>query len=146
MANLSNDILYAALNELSVGIIIIDEQQQLVFFNQWLSDHSGLYLMQQEGKPLGIVFPQYLSSRLSSACESALSLGLPSRLSNTFNPTPLPLYQKNYLGDEKHLIQQQLSVKKIAIDSSTPLCQIVIDNVTHIVKKERVLWIIITGI
>ncbi len=139
MANLSNDILYAALNELSVGIIIIDEQQQLVFFNQWLSDHSGLYLMQQEGKPLGIVFPQYLSSRLSSACESALSLGLPSRLSNTFNPTPLPLYQKNYLGDEKHLIQQQLSVKKIAIDSTTPLCQIVIDNVTHMVKKEQTL-------
>jgi len=139
MANLSNDILYAALNELSVGIIIIDEQQQVVFFNQWLSDHSGLYLMQQEGKPLDIVFPQYLGSRLSTACESALSLGLPSRLSNTFNPTPLPLYQKNFLGDDKHLIQQQISVKKIAIDSSTPLCQIVIDNVTHMVKKEQTL-------
>ena len=139
MANLSNDILYAALNQLSVGIIIIDEQQQVVFFNQWLSNHSGLHLMQQEGKPLDIVFPQYLGSRLSTACESALSFGLPSRLSNTFNPTPLPLYQKNFLGDDKHLIQQQISVKKIAIDSSTPLCQIVIDNVTHMVKKEQTL-------
>jgi len=139
MANLSNEILYAALNELSVGIIIIDEQQQVVFFNQWLSDHSGLYLTQQEGKPLANVFPQYLSSRLSTACESALALGLPARLSNTFNPTPLPLYKKNFIGDDKHLVQQQISVKKIAIDSSMPLCQIVIDNVTHMVKKEQTL-------
>jgi len=139
MANLPNNILYAALNQLSVGIIIIDEQQQIVFYNQWVSDHSGLSPMQQEGKSLGIVFPQYLGSRLSSACESALTLGLPSRLSNTFNPTPLPLYQKNFLGNDNHLIQQQISVKKIAIDSSTPLCQIVIDNVTHMVKKEQTL-------
>jgi signal transduction histidine kinase/DNA-binding response OmpR family regulator len=139
MANLSNDILYAALNELSVGIIIIDNQQQVVFFNQWLSDHSGLYLLQEEGKLLGLIFPQYLNSRLSAACESALAFGLPSRLSNTFNPTPLPLYQKNFMGDDKHLVQQQISVKKIAIDSSTPLCQIVIDNVTHMVKKEKTL-------
>jgi signal transduction histidine kinase/DNA-binding response OmpR family regulator len=139
MANLSNDILYAALNQLSVGIIIIDEQQNIVFFNQWVSDHSGLSPMQQEGKSLGIVFPQCLGSRLSSACESALTLGLPSRLSNTFNPTPLPLYKKNFLGDDNHLVQQQISVKKIAIDSSAPLCQIVIDNVTHMVKKEKML-------
>ena len=42
MINLSNDILYSALNQLSVGIIIIDESQNVVFFNQWLSDYSGL--------------------------------------------------------------------------------------------------------
>lgn len=139
MAKLSNDILYATLNQLSVGIIIIDENQQVVFFNQWLSDYSGMTLSDHEGKYLGEVFFQYNNSRLSDACQSALALGLPARLSHTFNPTPLPLYQKNFLGDEKHLIQQQISIKKIAIDSPKPLCQIVIDNVTHMVKKEQVL-------
>jgi len=139
MASLSNDILYAALNQLSVGIIIIDEEQRIVFFNQSLSDYSGMVLSEHEGEFIGEMFTQYQDSRLSGACESALTLGLPSRLSHTFNPTPLPLYQKNYLGDEKHLIQQQISIKKIAIDLSKPLCQIVIDNVTHIVKKEKTL-------
>ena len=139
MPNLSNEILYAALNQLSVGIIIIDEQQRLVFFNQWVSDCSGKKLAESEGKLLGDVFNEYQSSRLSNACESALSFGLPSRLSHTFNPTPLSLYQKNFIGDEKYLIQQQVSVKKIAIKSTQPLCQIVIDNVTHMVKKEQTL-------
>ncbi|PKI18046.1 ATP-binding protein [Colwellia sp. 12G3] len=139
MANLSNDILYSALNQLSVGIIIIDESQSIVFFNQWLSDCSGLELVEQEGKYLGDMFPQYQDSRLSNACESALTLGLPSRLSHTFNPTPLPLYQKNFIGDAKYIIQQQISVKRIPINSSKQLCQIVIDNVTHMVKKEQTL-------
>jgi signal transduction histidine kinase/DNA-binding response OmpR family regulator len=139
MANLSNDILYSALNQLSVGIIIIDEAQSVVFFNQWLSDCSGLELIEQEGKYLGNIFPQYHDSRLSNACESALTLGLPSRLSHTFNPTPLPLYQKNFIGEEKYIIQQQISVKRIPIKSAQQLCQIVIDNVTHMVKKEKTL-------
>ncbi|KGJ87371.1 response regulator [Colwellia psychrerythraea] len=139
MANLSDGILYAALNQLSVGIIIIDEQERLVFFNQWLSDFSGLDFSHQEGKKLSGVFPQYQGSRLHHACESALTLGLPARLSNTFNPTPLPLYHSNFLGDDNYLIQQQISVKRIAVESSKPLCQIVIDNVSHIVKKEQVL-------
>jgi len=139
MTNLSNDILYATLNQLSVGIIIIDEQQRLVFFNQWLSDYSGMVLDEQEGNLLDDIFEQYQDSRLSGACESALSLGLPARLSHTFNPTPLPLYQKNFIGDKDHLIQQQISVKRIATNASTPLCQIVIDNVTHMVKKEQTL-------
>jgi len=139
MQKLSNDILYSALNQLSIGIIIIDEKQQLVFFNQWLSDYSGLQLKEQEGKYLGDVFRQYNESRLSDSCESALTLGLPSRLSHTFNPTPLPLFQKNFIGDEQHSIQQQISVKKIAPDLSHSLCQIVIEDVTHIVKKEQML-------
>ncbi|PKG81973.1 hypothetical protein CXF85_15675 [Colwellia sp. 75C3] len=139
MAYLSNDILYSALNQLSVGIIIIDESQNVVFFNQWLSDYSGLELIEQEGKYLGDIFPQYQDSRLSNACESALTLGLPSRLSHTFNPTPLPLYQKNFIGEEKYIIQQQISVKRIPIKSSQQLCQIVIDNVTYMVKKEKTL-------
>ena len=139
MANLTNDILFASLNQLSVGIIIIDEQQRLVFFNQWISDYSGNVLADHEGHFLGAVFTQYQDSRLSEACDSALTLGLPARLSHTFNPAPLPLYQNNFLGDEKFLIQQQISVKKIATESSSPLCQIVIVNVTHMVKKEQTL-------
>jgi len=139
MENLSNNILYATLNQLSVGIIIIDEQQRLVFFNQWLSEHSGMCLAEYEGQLVGEIFPHYNNSRLSDACESALTLGLPARLSHTFNPTPLPLYQRNFFGDEKYLIQQQISVKKISTNSAKPLCQIVIDNVTHMVKKEKTL-------
>ncbi len=139
MTVLSNDILYAALNELSVGIIIIDEQQRLVFFNKWLSDCSGKELDDEEGKLLSDIFKQYHDSRLSSACEAALTFGLPTRLSHTFNPTPLPLYQKHFIGDERYLIQQQVSVKNIANNNGKPLCQIVIDNVTHMVKKEKTL-------
>lgn len=139
MASLSNDIIYASLNQLSVGIIMVCEKQKVVFFNQCISDYTGLSLAESEGKFIGELFPQYIDSRLSDACESALELGLPSRLSHTFNPTPLPLYQKNFLGNDNHLIQQQISVKRVEASGEDRVCQIVIENVTHTLKKERTL-------
>jgi len=139
MRQLSNDILYSSLNQLSVGIVIIDEQQRVVFFNQWLCDYSGLIADDEKEKYLGDIFSEYPNSRLSDACEAALSLGLPTRLSHTFNPCPLPLYPKNAVGDDDNRIQQQISIKSIATNTRQRLCQIVIDNVTHIVKKEKLL-------
>jgi len=136
MKILSNDILYSSLNQLSVGIIIIDEKQRVVFFNKWLGDYSGLLLEQAQNKYLGDIFTEYSNSRLSDACEGALLLGLPTRLSHTFNPSPLPLYQKNAVGDENYRIEQQISIKSIVTKTKQHLCQIVIDNVTHTVKKE----------
>ncbi len=139
MNNLSNDILYSSLNQLSVGIIIIDDNQRLVFFNQWLCDYSGLLLDKEKDKYLGDIFSEYSTSRLSDACEDALMLGLPTRLSHTFNPSLLPLYQKNSIGDESYRVQQQISIKCISTQTKQRLCQIVIDNVTHTVKKEKIL-------
>lgn len=139
MVNLSNEMLYAALDQLSVGIIIIDEEHRLVFFNQCISDNSGLTLSESAGRLLGELFTEYNDSRLHDSCESALTLGLPARLSHTFNPTPLPLYQKNFLGDKSRVIQQQISIKRISGENNPILCQIVIENVTHVVKKEKTL-------
>jgi len=136
MNTLSNDILFSSLDQLPVGIIIIDEQQRLVFFNQWICDYSGFVLEQEKDKNLADIFTEYSNSRLSDACENALLFGLPTRLSHTFNPSPLPLYQKNAVGDENYRIQQQISIKSIATQTKQRLCQIVIDNVTHAVKKE----------
>jgi signal transduction histidine kinase/CheY-like chemotaxis protein len=136
---LDNNILYQSLDQLAVGIIIIDENFNIIFFNRWISEFSGIHFADAQSLFIGDVFNEYNNSRLSRACEDAINIGLPTKLSNTFLPTLLPLYKKNHINDDTHRIEQQISVKSLKVDHHSKLCQIHIDDVSNIVNKELLL-------
>ena len=110
-----DNIFYNTLNQLAIGLMIIDDNYRIVFFNQWLSDSSDFISEEVEGKKISEVFTSYEESRLSDACHDALTFGLPTKLSTTFNQSPLPLYQKHHIGNSEFLLSQHISVKKIMI-------------------------------
>jgi len=139
MKNLSSEILFNSLNKLNVGIIIIDQNSNVVFSNDWISQHSVYQQEECVGKFIGDLFEGYNHSRLSDACQNALTLGLPTKLSNTFNSHPLPFYHKNYIGNAEYLIHQQISVKNIGSGDGNSLCEILIDNVSSSYRKEQML-------
>ena len=139
MKNLSENFLYNSLNQLTLGVIIIDSNLQVVFFNQWVGERTGIHPTTIIGKQITDIFSEYTNSRLSQACDEALNLGLPSKLSNTFNAAPLPLYQKKHLFNERYRLQQQISIKKMTSESGESFCEILIYDVTSTVKKESML-------
>ena len=139
MNNIPKDILFHSVNELSLGIIIIDQNLQVVFYNKWIKVHSGVSDDKGLGNKLGDILEGFNDSRLSDACTEALTLGLPTKLSNTFNPTPLALFQKNHIGDNDYRIQQQISIKSIKTNQNERLCEILIHDVSSSVKKELML-------
>ena len=139
MKNISKSLLLNSLDQLNNGIIIVDKELNVIFFNQWISAVSGIDSSQALGEKIDVLFPSFTNSRLSQACDEALNFGLPTKLSNTFNPSPLPLYKKQHLHDENHRLQQQISIKKINTEDSVDLCEILIDDVSSSVKKENVL-------
>ncbi len=139
MKHLPSDILFSSLNQLEVGVVIIDHDCEIVFFNQWFSDHSGVTSQDVIGKSISSIFSEFTDTRLEEACLCALNLGLPAKLSNTFNPKPLPLFLKNHIGDNHYRIHQQISVKSISSETNEKLCEILIDDVTSTVKKELML-------
>ncbi|MBA6353634.1 MULTISPECIES: response regulator [unclassified Colwellia] len=139
MNNLTKDILFSSVNDLSLGIIIIDENHQVVFYNQWIKDHSVIVDDKGVGCKLGDILEGFNYSRLSDACNEALTLGLPTKLSNTFNPKPLALFHKSHVGDNDYRIQQQISIKSINTSPNERLCEILIQDVSSSVKKELML-------
>jgi len=139
MDNIPKDILYHSLNDLSLGVIIIDQKQHIVFYNQWIKEHSALSDNKDVGCNIADVLEGFRDSRLSDACAEAVTLGLPSKLSNTFNPTPLALFKKRHIGDNNYRIQQQISIKNIRIGQAESLCEILIHDVSSSVKKELML-------
>jgi len=139
MNNIPKDILFHSIDELSLGVIIIDQNQHVIFYNNWIKEHSAISENEGLGCNISDILAGFNDTRLSEACTEALTLGLPNKLSNTFNPTPLALYQKNHFGDENYRIQQQISVKNINIGSGSSLCEILIHDVSSSVKKELML-------
>ena len=139
MAELSKDILFNSVNQLSLGIIIIDQDYDVIFYNQWIKDCSTVVNDQKIGCHISEILEGFNDSRLSEACYDALILGLPSKLSNTFNPKPLPLFQKGHIGDINFRLHQQISVKNIQTQSKESLCEILINDVSSSVKKELML-------
>jgi signal transduction histidine kinase/CheY-like chemotaxis protein len=139
MNNLTKDILFSSVNDLSLGIIIIDENHQIVFYNQWIKDHSAVVDNKGFGCKLGDILEGFNNFRLSDACTEALTLGLPTKLSNTFNPKPLALFHKSHIGDNNYRLQQQISIKSINTFPNERLCEILIQDVSSSVKKELML-------
>ena len=87
------------------------------------------------------VFPELENTRLLECCEEALSNSLPSKLSNSFNPSPFPLYDSQHIGNEFFRLQQMVTIKpqKESGEDSPSVCQIIIHDVTNTVIKESLL-------
>lgn len=128
-------------NSLDAGVLIIDSAWHISYVNDWIYDRSGLTPDQVINQKLTDVFPDLAKSRLIDCCREALDHSMPSRLSNTFNPTPFPLYEPENIGNEFFRLQQMVLIKpqKTKGTHSERLCEIIIADVTSIVIKESLL-------
>ena len=136
MSRANKEILFESLNQLSAGIIILDRDFNIVFFNNWMASHSGIDKALAEQSTIDSLFPDFIGGRVHEACTAAFDFGLPTRLSNTFNPHPLPLYQKLFVGEAAHKLQQKVSVKGI---SDRAFCEILVEDVSSSTSKESML-------
>ncbi|OUS26244.1 hypothetical protein A9Q99_18595 [Gammaproteobacteria bacterium 45_16_T64] len=126
-------------DDLDYGVITLDDQLRVLYFNRWMFEVSGKQPDQVLNIPIERVFPQISNSRFVDACRDAIDLRLPTRLSNSFNPSPLPLYQNKCIGDELYRLQQATVIKPSTDNEGSILCEIYVQDVTPIVSKETLL-------
>ena len=120
------------LNQLNLGIAVVDSDYKIVFWNQWLVSHSGFDEKMVVGQSLLEVYPKLKGTRLQQAIQASTVQKLPSVLSRVFNPSPLPLYDKS-----NHRIKQSITVKPF---SNCPNCSVIqIIDVTSSVAREKAL-------
>ena len=120
------------LNQLNLGIAVVDSDYKIVFWNQWLVSHSGFDEKMVVGQSLLEVYPKLKGTRLQQAIQASTKQKLPSVLSRVFNPSPLPLYDKS-----NHRIKQSITVKPF---SNCPNCSVIqIIDVTSSVAREKAL-------
>jgi diguanylate cyclase (GGDEF)-like protein/PAS domain S-box-containing protein len=121
---------------LDAGVIILDSELRVIYFNNWMYSRSGMGPERVLNLPLNKVFPEIYESRLWDCCRDAVELRLPTRLSNSFNPTPLPIFETRHIGNELYRLQQTVLVKPQEVAGEV-FCEVIVNDVTPTVIKEN---------
>ncbi len=125
-----------ALEKLKNGIIILDQEQRIVFWNPWMERASGHKSEEVLGKWFPEVFPDLSNPRVYASIAEALELRNSSLLSHSFSQNPFPLYLP---GTHRQRMSQNILIQPLYINETMPFCLIDIVDVTASYLREELL-------
>lgn len=122
----------SVLDTIDAGVVVIDEDRNIVAWNDWLAKASNLSASSVLGRNLFEVFDGLKAGRLQSAIDDAFQFGSSSVLTHSLN-TVFPL--RSEIGQEliHNVVIRPVYAEKIAH------CVLQITDVTISVARERVL-------
>ena len=118
----------------NLGLMVLDANQRIVLWNQWLASHSGQSAHRVLGQPLFDAFPELRGQRLEQAVDSAMHSKLPQQLSPALNRSPLPLYPAGTWGGER--IEQAISLTPFA-EGKERYCLVEVSDISSTVGREK---------
>ena len=139
MADLECGTLCSVIDNLEVGVIIINTERRVVRWNNWLAARNCHSAEQADGKLLLELFPEIVGSRLEMAIDHAIRDRMPSLLSPALHGTLLPLYQNAEDRKRNRRMHQLIHVIPLTDAPLQAACLIQINDVTATVSRERVL-------
>ncbi|MBB5046197.1 PAS domain S-box-containing protein [Rhodopseudomonas rhenobacensis] len=122
----------AVVDALDVGVIVLDERQGVVGWNEWIARVSRKPLPAVLGKNLIELFPNLASTRLPSVIADCLQTGSSSILTHSLNKL-LPLHGEG--GEE---LLHNIVVRPVW-SNGAPRCMLQVNDVSVPVARERVL-------
>jgi len=130
-------LLQGVLEAVRAGIIVVDAEQRIVIWNQWMEQHSQLPAAGIQGKTFGEVFPDMVDGRTHIAIRAALENNFASLLSQTLNKAPFPLYANAVDAISGTRMQQAVHVMPLEVDGLARHCVVQITDVSLAVSRER---------
>lgn len=126
-------------DSIDAGIVLIDQSLCFESVNDWFCLHLGKTHDEIVDQSLEQLCELSTDARILDACRDALEFGLPTKLSNRFNASPLPLFLPANNSETRVKLQQRISIKPVSIGNSKTLCLIFIEDVSSTVAKEAIL-------
>lgn len=123
------------LDDLQIGVILLDQEGRIQRWNSWMSKRSGLALNDVVGRRMDEALPTASGSRLLEAIDQALRFRLSSMLAPGLNAGTLPLYQK--AADRKLDRRMQQLIYVTPTRCAPHACLIQVHDMTATVRRER---------
>lgn len=127
------DLNQVALDGIDNGIILLDAQQNILFWNQWLERYSGISAQTAIGQRLEQLFVAPLPAVVLDAIKEACEQGLSRLLSHQLHPQLLPLYNSQ-MPDSKTAIYHSIALRPLR-HNGVVLMQL--HNITTAIRRER---------
>jgi diguanylate cyclase (GGDEF)-like protein len=129
-------LLDKVLHAVRVGMIVLDADERVVFWNRWMEQHSFLPAASVLGKRFVELYPELTNGRAHGAIKGALQSNLASLISQTLNKAPFPLFANAEDRDSGTRIQQALQVVPLEVPAQ-PHCLVQITDVSMAVAREK---------
>jgi two-component system, sensor histidine kinase and response regulator len=133
------ELILSALNEGSNGIILINSEYRIVFWNRWMDKKTGFAAKAVMDQPLGVVFPELTGSRVVQALRQTIEDGLPAIISHKLNPTPFPLASETQDKAGGKRMSQMVRIVALNQPDKQRYALIQIDDITQTVLREETL-------
>ncbi len=130
----SFQLLHSLFDVCSYGVIVIDNSGDIILWNSWVADRSGVQGSVAQGKQLSYIFPQLSQSRLFGLIDNALKKCASGMLSHALNKVPFPLYDPQ---DAQQKIKHAVYVRPITLANGTRYCAIELNDVTAALRREQ---------
>ena len=97
------------LNHLSIGIAVIDPEMKIIFWNNWLAEHSMISSDAIKGRELSDIFPSLKKAKSLKKIRAVFDSGQPVFFNNKVSANPFPFYSgRSYI--EKNLTPMKQTV------------------------------------
>ncbi|TGL23250.1 PAS domain-containing hybrid sensor histidine kinase/response regulator, partial [Leptospira levettii] len=140
MSSLTEKHLLTIVKKSGIGILILNQNYEIVIANQWFLKGSNLLEKDLQNKLIYEVFPELVDTRTLKSIEQCIQFSQYSILTHTLNPYPFPLYENEQKMLKNERIYQYLHIIPISIeDESNSFCMIQISDVSQQVTREKLL-------
>ncbi|MEO5371502.1 MAG: response regulator [Magnetococcus sp. DMHC-1] len=136
---LDADLFRKILGKSSQGVIILDQQSRIVFWNRWMERASRLAEAGVVGREFTDVFPELAHSRIMRGIQNALSQGLPTTLSHKLTHRPFPIFPPAANRNVDERMSQLVLINGVRAADRTFCCFIQIQDITDTVSREQIL-------
>jgi diguanylate cyclase (GGDEF)-like protein len=133
---LSGNTLFSVLDNMESGIIVLDHEQKVLYWNRWFVKRSQQTAEAAKGHKLAEILTGISNNRLEQAVNQAITHKLPALLSPALHGAILPLYQTERDRKGEQRLQQLIHVIPLRNDASAA-CLIQITDVTANTSRER---------
>lgn len=136
MVNVDAEVLARVVGAAKIGLVLIDKHKDVLLWNDWMAETSGITGAEAQGKSLPALFGQ-VPERLDAALDAALNYGMASILSHAINGSPLPLYPEGQR--DKPPLHQQIELRSLRLPDGSRGCLIQIQDVSSDVQRADLL-------
>lgn len=126
-------------DDLDMGLIILDECSNVIYLNSWVEEVGGVSQRDVYGKSFLQVYEDIADTRVWESVTDALIFGLSSFISAKFVESPFSFYHDGFNGIAYYRVKQNISVKPLQLSEGVFGCEILVHDVTDVVKREEAL-------
>lgn len=120
------------LDYLQLGVMVLDDQYNIVYWNRWLEDHSNIMAEDVLHRPFANVFPDLAYSRLNDLVHQAIEEQLSGIISPSLNRSLLPLYPSiNHQLKQMDWMHQMVQVSSIRDENGRYFALVQVTDMTH---------------